>query len=248
MQRRIIFSASSLIFGLTLALGCKPATPEGTNPPGEDADATASSDGDSAEGSDAASNDDGDKKYKKDDAGPEDPIAIAIRTECPAEVGDSPVSVFNDNVLIRLPKGVEAFVEQNPMFATINPSKPESVSCVDGVAGAQITFGGMGYFSDDPEMTMNDFLKDTMASIGYPEGAKVNVESEKSKNGKRSIVASIEFTIEGEGEKRAYVTLKSAHDRMHWLAYECDVGTWNALKATFKSSAKSMLLLNPDGA
>ena len=254
MNRRTIAPVTALFFGLALAMGCKPATPAGTTPPGEDTGASAASDEGAAASDDgAAAGDDGaaaadDGGSAKADASSNDPYAVAVRTECPADVNqDLPTSVFNDAVLIRLPKGVEAFVEQNPFFATMNPSKTDSTGCVEGVPPATITFGAMGYFQDDPEMQMDQYLKDTVESLGYPEGTTVNAGAAKGKGSKRSITADLEVpAAEGKGEARAFVMLKASHERMHWVVYECETPAWNALKATFKASAKSMLLLNPD--
>ncbi len=250
MNRQTIAPVTALFFGLALAMGCKPATPDGTTPPGEDgaAKTAASDDGAAADdgGSKQAAADDGGSKQAA--ANSNDPYAVAVRTECPADVNqDMPTSVFNDAVLIRLPKGVEAFVEQNPFFATMNPSKTDSTGCVEGVPPATITFGAMGYFQDDPEMEMAQYLKDTVESLGYPEGTTVNAGAAKGKGSKRSITADLEVpAAEGKGEARAFVMLKASHERMHWVVYECETPAWNALKATFKASAKSMLLLNPD--
>ena len=250
MQRRITVTAASMFVGLMLAMGCKPATPDGTTPPGED---TGSSDaaGD-AGSSDAPAGDSGDagaSDAPAGDAGGDDPYAVAVRTECPADVNqDMPVSIFEDAVLMRLPKGVEAFVEQNPFFATMNPSNAESTTCVEGVPGATITFGATGYFQDDPEQTMDQYLTETLEALGYPAETKVNAGAAKGSGAKRSITAELEVPAgEGKGEARAFLQLKSSHDRMHWLVYECETPAWNALKATFAESAKSMLLLNPGG-
>ncbi|MGB1701000.1 MAG: hypothetical protein ACPHRO_13660, partial [Nannocystaceae bacterium] len=210
-------------------------------------DASAAGDG----GEEAKSDDGGDeaKSDGGDAAKSDDPYAIAVRTECPADVNqDMPTSVFNDAVLIRLPKGVEAFVEQNPFFATINPSKPESTSCVEGVPGATILNGAMGYFQDDPEMDMEQYLKDTVEGYGYPlDTTKIEMGPAKGKGSKRSITADLDVPAgNGAPAARAHVMIKGGHGRMHWLIYECEAPAWNALKATFKESAKTMILLNPD--
>ena len=234
-----------------LAMGCKPATPDGTTPPGED---TGSSDaaGD-AGSSDAPAGDSGDagaSDAPAGDAGGDDPYAVAVRTECPADVNqDMPVSVFEDKMLIRLPKGVQDIVEDTPFSGYINPRPAESTTCVDGVAGATIINGETGFFKDDPRRPMGKVLNDVLFStISFPETSKVDLGTEKGSGAKRTVTAEVTVpAAENKAESKAFVMLKSAHGRMHYLVYECETPAWNALKATFKESAKSMLLLNPDG-
>ena len=96
---------------------------------------------------------------------------------------------------------------------------------------------------------MGEFLNDVMfISIGFPETSKVELGAEKGSGAKRTLTAEVTVpAAENKAESKAFVMVKSAHGRMHYLVYECETPAWNALKATFTESAKSMLLLNPGG-
>ena len=89
-----------------------------------------------------------------------------------------------DTVLIRLPKGVteDNFIEDNPSFARLT-SDTESVSCVEGVPGAMISFMALFFYQDDTAKTVTQLRDESLESLGYKdvtfsEEKKVNAASE----------------------------------------------------------------------
>jgi len=244
--------SSSLVFALSVALGagCKPEPPGGTTPP-DSGNAAGTGGGDSGGGDGGGGdggNGGGDGGNGGGDVSDDDLMAKAIATECPAEVDEeAPTSVFNDAVLIRLPKGVGSFVEETPFFAYMNPSNAPSVSCVEGVQEATITDGRMGYFEDDKKKDIKESAREVMEQLGYQD-ATVLEEKGGGSGDRRTYSMSLEAPeAEGAPAAKAYLHLKSAHGRMHYILWAAHPNAWNALKATFKKSADGMLLLDPAG-
>ena len=243
--RALIFRplvVASLAIGLSSSFACKPDPPDGTNPP-DDGDAAAA-DTDGKKGKKGKKGKD--KGGDKDAAAQEDPT----KKKCPAENGEAS-PVFADSVLLYLPKGVEAMVEQNPFYATMNPSQAESVTCIKDVPGAMITFGAMGYFEHDKKKGPEDTAKETVLSI-YGEELKVEIKDGKSGGGGDMITYSAVLDIPPDPQNgkpdpaKALLTLKSGYGRMYWQVWECHPAAWNALEASFRRGAEFLLV--PDDA
>lgn len=257
MIRTRTLISSSLVLALSVALGagCKPEPPGGTTPP-DSGNAAGDGGGSGGDGGAATGNGGGDGgdgggnggAAGGDGGGSGDLLAKAIATECPAEVDEeAPTSVFNDAVLIRLPKGVETFVEETPFFAYANPKNAPSVTCVEGVPEATITDGRMGYFEDDKKKPAKESAREVMEQLGYKE-AKILEESGGGSGDRRNYTMILDAPEEeGVPPATAMLHLKSAHGRMHYILWAAHPDAWNALKATFKKSAEGMLLLNPEG-
>jgi hypothetical protein len=227
---------ASLALGLTSSFACKPKPPEGTTPP-DDATADADTGKKGRKGKKGKKGDDG----GGDDGGAaesEDPT----QKVCPAENGDVPTTVFLESTLVKLPKGVEAMVEQTPFFATMNPSQVESVSCVEGLPGAMISFGAMGYFEDDQKKDIKQSAAETIKSI-YGDTLDVKMSEESSGGGgdRRSFQAVMDIPPDPQNGKpdpaRGLIALKSAYGRMYWMIWETHPNAWNALKESFKKAA-----------
>lgn len=227
------------ILVLGLAAGCGKKTPEGTTPPGEtgSSDATAGgSDGGGSDGggSDAGTptGDTGDKPAGDDPAaaGP-DPSKV-----CDAEVSDTPKALFGDNVLIRLPKGVE-LVEQTPFFARITSSN--TMSTCDAI----VSFAAVGYFQTDPSKGVTAVRDETMkAARGFDSG-DITWEEEATKNRSYSGAYSVPEGPKGEPPIKGWISFKESGGNTFWVAYETHPNAWNAVKKSFQESAKRLIIV-----
>lgn len=244
MIRSAFISSALLSLVLSFATGCDgKSKPDGTNPP--DDGNTASTDGGEDKGGDKKDKKDKkDKGDKGDDKAPdaEDPFTKV----CPAEVGEYPAPYFMDTVLIRLPKGVteDNFIEYTPgVFARLS-AVVDSVSCVKDVPGATITFMAMTVFQDDPAKSLTAFRDETLTAFGY---ANAKFTEEKADDAKRTYEVVIDVDADPANGKpepaRALFVLKTGHGNMYAVVYETHPNAWNALKETFRESAKRISLL-----
>ncbi len=231
---------SFLALSLVLTAGCdKP--PEGSSNPPEDG-ATADADG-GGKG----------KKPKKgggEDGGGKDGGGGGDENDptkkvCPAETADYPAPYFADTVLIRLPKNVteESFVEFTPTFARIS-APVESVSCVEGVPGAMITYMAMTFFQDDTAKDLATLRDETLEVMGYV-GAKISDEKRDDKLRYYQAVLDLEGTAEKPEPGRALLQMNAANGLMYVIVFESHPEAWNALKETFYASASKMSFLKP---
>ncbi len=223
---------------LGLAVSCGKKTPDGTTPPGETGSATgdaAASGGDA--GGDASG---GDATAGETPAG--DPAAgeagggVADASKvCDAEVSDTPKALFNDNVLIRLPKGVD-IVEQSPFFARITSSNTQST------CDAIVSFAAVGYFQSDASKSPTQVRDETIKARGL-DPSSITWGEETTKN--RDYSASYEL---GEGPKgeppiKGWIALKEKAGSTFWVAYETHPNAWNAVKKSFQESAKRLIIV-----
>ena len=223
---------------LGLAVSCGKKTPEGTTPPGE----TGSGGDAPAGGGDAGGGDAGGGDAGGGDAtagaggdapageGPADSSKV-----CDAEVSDTPRALFADNVLIRLPKGVDV-VEQTPFFARITSSNTQST------CDAIVSFAAIGYFQTDTSKTVTQVRDETIKARGIdPSGITWGEETTKG----RDYSASYEV---GEGPKgepplKGWIALKDKAGSTFWVAYETHPNAWNAVKKSFQESAKRLIIV-----
>jgi len=179
------------------------------------------------------------------------PYEMAKKKECPADINqEAPVPMFADSILVRLPKNVPEFVEENPFFARMNPTDVESVTCVEGVPGATINRGYSGYFEAEEGAKLSDKAKATLTSLGYPESATFSDGKDgKSNAGGASYTAVIDVPADEQNPNpaKAYIVMKTGYGRTYWMIFECHPAAWNALKASFAATGDSMLLLNTGG-
>jgi hypothetical protein len=233
-----------LALGLTAA-GCGKKTPEGTNPPGEtggggDTAGGGGGDaggggGDTAGGGDAAGG--GDTAGGGGDAGGEpqqDPTKV-----CDAEVGGTPTALFANNVVVRLPKGME-LVEENPFFARI--STKDTVSTCDAI----INFSAVGYFQADPARDPKKTRDETLAARGLPAGDAT--WSEETVKG-RDYTGAYELPADDKGNPpiKGWMVLKEKNGFTFWYLLETHPNAWNALKKTFQESGKKLLIVPQAG-
>ena len=230
------------ILVLGLAAGCGKKTPEGTTPPGETGSGEATAGGGDGGGGDAgasggggdagaAGGDDGGKTGGDGgDAGP-DPNKV-----CDSEVSDTPKSLFGDNVLIRLPKGVE-LVEQTPFFARITSSN--TMSTCDAI----VSFAAVGYFQSDPSKAVTAVRDETMKAARGFDAGDITWEEESTKNRSYSASYSVPEGPKGEPPIKGWIAFKESGGNTFWVAYETHPNAWNAVKKSFQESAKRLTIV-----
>ncbi|WP_143140154.1 hypothetical protein [Nannocystis exedens] len=219
-----------LVLGLAVA-GCGKKTPDGTTPPGETGAGGASAGGGESGGGEAGGESGG-------EAGGGDAGAAAGEPDpsqkvCDAEVGDTPKAVFADNVILRLPKGMD-LVEENPFFARI--ATKETVSTCDGV----ISFGALGYFQTDASKNVKQIRDETIqAARGVPP-SEVTWSDETEKGRDYSGSYSIPEDSKGNPPIKGWFVLKEKAGYTFWYALETHPNAWNALAKTFQESGNRL--------
>lgn len=226
------------ILVLGLAAGCGKKTPEGTTPPGETGSSDATPGGSDGGGSDGGGTDaatppgDGAKPGGEDPAaGGPDPSKV-----CDAEVSDTPKALFGDNVLIRLPKGVE-LVEQTPFFARITSSN--TMSTCDAI----VSFAAVGYFQTDPSKSVINVRDETMKAARGFESGDITWEEEATKNRSYSAAYAVPEGPKGEPPIKGWIAFKESGGNTFWVAYETHPNAWNAVKKSFQESAKRLIIV-----
>lgn len=222
-----------LVLGLAVA-GCGKKTPDGTTPPGETGagggDAAGGGGGESGggeAGGGEAGGESGGGQAAGGEAGP-DPSKV-----CEAEVGDTPRAVFADNVLLRLPKGMD-LVEETPFFARI--ATKDTVSTCDAI----ISFGALGYFQADPNKPVKQARDETIqAARGVPPG-EVTWTEETEKGRDYSGTYSIPEDSKGNPPIKGWFVIKEKGGYTFWYALETHPNAWNALAKTFKESGNRL--------
>ncbi len=254
MKLNTILWSSTLALALSFGtLACKPTPPEGTTPPdGTSGGATDGGGGGDGGASDGGGGDGGSSDGGGDGGGgSNDPYELAKTKECPADINqEAPVPMFADSILVRLPKNVPEFVEENPFFARMNPPGVESVGCVEGVPGATINRGFAGYFETDANKKLADQAKETLVTLAYPEGSELaDIKEGKSNAGGASFSAVVDVPADDKNPEPAkvFIVMKAGYGRTYWMLFECHPAAWNALKASFVATGDSMLLLNTGG-
>ncbi len=220
---------------LGLAASCGKKTPDGTTPPGETGATDAAAD---SGGSDAGSGtpgtepgDTGDAKTPAGDPPSEGPDPSKV---CEAEVSDTPRALFNENVLIRLPKGVD-LVEQNEVFARITSSN--TMSTCDAI----VSFAAVGYFQTDPSKTPIVIRDETLKARGVdPKDATWSEEITKN----RDYSGAYELPVGSKGEPaiKGWISFKEKAGITYWVAYETHPNAWNAVKKSFQESTRRLLI------
>jgi len=153
---------------------------------------------------------------------------------CEAEVSD-PKSFFADNVLIRLPKGVE-LVEDSPIFARI--TSKNTVSVCDAI----VSYAALGYFQSDPKKTMQVIRDETIAAARGFQASEVTWADEAAKNRDLAVSYEVPEGPKGEPPIKGWLVLKERQGVMFWAAFETHPNAWNAMKKSFEESGKRLLV------
>ncbi len=219
----------TLVLGL-VAFGCGKKTPDGTTPPGE----TGSNRGGGGGGGgsdDVTANDEGGGGEDGGGGGEDGPDPNKV---CDAEVGETPTALFGDNVLIRLPKGVE-LVEQNEFFARITSSTTQST------CDAIVSFAAVGYFQTDPAKSVTTVRDETLNARGLP-ASDATWGDETTKNRDYSASYQLPEGAKGEPPIKGWIAFKEKEGTTFWVAYETHPNAWNAVGKSFQESAKRLLI------
>lgn len=220
---------------LGLSAGCGKKTPDGTTPPGETggSDAAASG-GDGGSGGDASGG--GDAGGDGGDGGGEKPPADGPDASkvCEAEVSDTPKALFGDNVLIRLPKGVEV-VERNEFFAQITSSTTQST------CDAIVSFAALGYFATDASKPVTQIRDETIKARGL-DPSDIKWTEETTKNRDYSAAYELGEGPKGEPPIKGWIAFKEKVGTTFWVGFETHPNAWNAVGKSFQESAKRMLI------
>jgi hypothetical protein len=94
---------------------------------------------------------------------------------------------------------------------------------------------------------MKTYARETLEAAGYGAGATISDEAESGGADRRVYTATVELPGDAQNPEpvKLMFVMKSAYGRMYYLIFETHPNAWNALKATFKESADSLLFLNP---
>ena len=220
-----------LALTMTASMGCGKKTPEGTNPPGETGGSEAGGGSDGG-GSDGGGSESGDSGDAGDGGGDADGGEVA--QECPSEVSDTPTALFADKLVMRLPKGVE-LVERTPFLFTAN----NAISVCDAIVSRM----AVGYFEFDPNRPTKEVRDGIIEQLGYQPGDVLGWADESEKGASYTGTFEVGEGPNGEPPVKGLLTMKEAEGIHYWAVYEAHPNAWPAIVATYKESAKRILIL-----
>jgi hypothetical protein len=226
-----------LVFGLAVSCGKK--TPDGTTPPGETGGGDTKAGGGDGGGGDGGGGDAGGGEAGASGGGeggeakpPDGPDPSKV---CDAENQD-PKALFADNVLIRLPKGVD-LVEETPFFARITSSN--TVSTCEAI----VSYAGVGYFeSKDAKKAMTTLRDETITAARPFPLSDITWGDETTKNRDYSASYSIPEGPKGEPPIKGWLVLKERAGLMWWAAFETHPNAWNAVFKSFQTAGQRLLI------
>jgi hypothetical protein len=225
-----------LVLGLAVSCGKKP--PDGTTPPGETGSGDATGGGGGADGGGAGDGGGGGEAGGGgDDKGGGDPPADGPDPNkvCDAE-NEEPKALFADNVLIRLPKGVD-LVEQTPFFARITSSN--TMSTCDAI----VSFAAVGYFQTDAAKSVTTVRDETIKAARGVNPSDVSWEEESTKGRDYSAAYSIPEGPKGEPPIKGWIQFKDKGGNTFWTAFETHPNAWNAVKKSFQVAGQRLLIV-----
>ena len=164
---------------------------------------------------------------------PEGPDASKV---CDAEVSETPKALFADNVLIRLPKGVE-LVEQTPFFARITSNN--TMSTCDAI----VSFAAVGYFQTDTAKSPTAVRDETLQAARAVKPGEATWTEETTKNRDYSAAYELGEGPKGEPPVKGWIAFKEKAGTTFWVAYETHPNAWNALRKSFQESAKRLIIV-----
>ena len=239
----------ALVMGLGLQPGCKPNTPSGTNPPGEDGDGS----GRSGRRGNRGSGDEGGAGGGGGDEGGGEPVAQDDGSrdwakECPGEVSQTPAPLFpspetgEPTAFIRVPKGMDKddLVEQTPFFfQTMNSSGFVSV------CDAMVQFMAAGMVDDQPATEMKAFVDQFLQqNMGY----QVQSWEGETVEG-RKLTGAIEVSSQAGGEGKLWVSFENKYNagKVFFVVLEAHPNAFAAIKPTFQAVTDSLIVVPPEG-
>src|SRR5688572_23900140 len=209
------------------SVGCKPKTPDGTNPPG-DTGGTASDGGDGGGGDGGVAADGG------GDGGEGDGGA-ARPTSCAAKTAEAPAPLFGERVLIRPPHGVQFQADDNPTFAQAS-SSAGFVSACDATVKRVLIF----VFENDKKKGLDKYVDEfveQLAQQGYQGGTKAT----RTVSRKSDHHLAVDYReAGGNPASRRYVAAARRYENVFVVVYEASPDDFKLLQPTFKESAESL--------
>lgn len=154
---------------------------------------------------------------------------------CQPALADTPTALFGTRILVRMPKGVE-LAEQNPFYAqAVAPD--QATSC-----GPTVAYAAVGFF-EYPSAAVTAVRDQVLELRGIAKGAATwEDEGTRGKvyTGAYSVAAD---AATGAPAVRGWFVLRDANDKYGYFAlYETDPASWDALKALFVASGRSLLV------
>jgi hypothetical protein len=229
--RNLLGSALTCALALGVAPGCKPAKPDGTNPP-DGSSSKRQGKKRAGKGGDGGSADDGDGG---DDGG------AAAAAKCEAKVAEAPTPLFNEKVLIRPPVNVE-IVEENPTYATTYASSG-FVSACDATVDRMHIF----VFESDAKKGLDKYLDEFIDVYLVKSGYKGGSRGDNYLSTKTDVHTSIEYPPEGgQPPTTLYVATARRFSNVFMIVYQTRPDEFPALQPSFKASAESLLVIPDD--
>jgi hypothetical protein len=217
----------ALLLGLGFGSGCKPKKPDGTSPPGEEGQEISRRERRKRERQGDGGGGGGGGKAADPDAGSPD---------CPAEVDDTPTSLFQSTLFIRTPKNVEV-VEQSPFFAS---TMSDFVSTCD----AMIDRMAIIVLEDvDPTEDLEAKTKVVFEKNGFTGGkfSKPEIQNETEVR----LVASFPPAEKAKATK-VYSVIQRKYGKLFLIWYQTEPSQWPGLVATFRESANRLIIVPPE--
>ncbi|MCH9687148.1 MAG: hypothetical protein K0V04_37275 [Deltaproteobacteria bacterium] len=221
--------------------GCGGKKPPGTTPPsdtgGTSADGGATT-GTPAETGSGGSSDDGGAVADPGAGGGDGPAAP---TTCDAKIADTPTLLFNDQVILRPPHGVEFVPDGNPMVQQAIMSGGFMSACDALIKRMLVT----AYEVDKkrkPAKLMDEFIT-SLESQGYTGGKRSSVYLDTATD----YHLSVEYGGGGGSEATVlYLAVARRGERDFIVVIESTPGDFKLLRPTFEASAKSLFIVPPD--
>ncbi len=156
---------------------------------------------------------------------------------CVAALADHSTGLFAGRVMVRLPKGLE-LVEQNPYYSQLAAS-PQATSC-----GAPVRFASVGFFQQPAGASVTQVRDQLLELRGIPaESVTWADEGTRGLNYTGAYTATADAKT-GAPPVRGWMVLREAPGDKHayFALYETDEASWDALRAVFQESGKTLLV------
>lgn len=222
----------AVCLGLGFGSGCKPKKPDGTSPPGEEDEGDGG--GKRRRGGRKRGGDDGDGGDGGGGGKAADPDAAS--PDCPAEVSDTPTSLFQSTLFIRTPKNVE-IVEQSPFFAS---TMADFVSACDAMIDrmAIIVLEDVDKTEDLLAKTKTVFEKNGFTGGKF---SKPEIQNDTEVR----VVANFPPADKAKAAK-VYSVIQRKYGKLFLIWYQTEPSQWPGLVATFRESANRLIIVPPE--
>ena len=175
---------------------------------------------------------------------PEDVPAIEAGT-CPAAVSYVPTPYFDEQLLIRLPAGVDesALTEVTPGLA--RTSGPVELASCDEAQPVTIDFIGLTLLPDDANMSLTKLRGLTLDAMGYPATDSTLIQRDLRDEREGVWVYEVPGTANADQPARVLIAFKALHGLVAALVYEVQPEQWPLIVDTLVESSDRVSLLPP---